>query len=83
MINTKTKKTKVDLVLSLRNLRQDLETASNGESLIDAQGSVGLILFDLVSCLGLSFWEESQILGSALLDELDKPLQITLIKRID
>ncbi len=50
-------------------IRQEWEEAA-GESLVGIQGSVGLILADLVSGLALRPSEQIQVLGSALHAEL-------------
>ena len=43
-----------DVVDSLALLRQEWQASTDGESLIDVQASVGLLLGDVVMMLGLS-----------------------------
>ena len=59
-----------NVVEVLANFRQEWELSADGESLVDIQGSIGLILFDLVIGLALIRYEQVQVLGSTLFQEL-------------
>ena len=58
------------MVESLTSLRQDWEQAAEGKSLIGVNGSIGLILFDLLARLELTPDEGRVFLGTKLYDEL-------------
>jgi hypothetical protein len=62
--------TNANVVEVLTNFRQEWEQAAEGESLVDLKGSVGLVLFDLVTALALRQSEQVQVLGSELYEEL-------------
>ena len=55
-----------DVIGSLARLRQEWQAAIDGESLIDVQASVGLLLGDVVMMLGLSSDEQVAVLGEEL-----------------
>lgn len=56
-----------DLTLEgLSAFRQEWESATKSGSLIDVSASVGLVLFDLTSRLGLTPAEQVQVLGDQL-----------------
>jgi len=55
-----------DVVDSLALLRQEWQASTDGESLIDVQASVGLLLGDVVMMLGLSSDEQVAVLGVEL-----------------
>ena len=52
-----------DVVDSLALLRQEWQASIDGESLIDVQASVGLLLGDVVMMLDLSSDEQVAVLG--------------------
>jgi len=59
----------LDRALALENLsafRQEWETVAERESLIDVSASVGLMLFDLTTRLGLTPQEQAHVLGDQL-----------------
>ena len=59
----------LDRALTLETLsafRQEWETVTERGSLIDVSASVGLMLFDLTSRLGLTPEEQVQVLGDQL-----------------
>ena len=61
-----------DRVMVLENLsvlRLEWEAAADGGSLINVSASVGLLLFDLTTKLGLSPEEQSIVLGGRLYNE--------------
>jgi hypothetical protein len=57
---------RMDIVDSLAHLRQEWQETVDGESLIDVQASVGLMLGDMVMMLGLSSDEQKAVLGEDL-----------------
>lgn len=56
----------------LTDIRQEWEAVTNGESLVHYEGSVGLLLFDIVTKLDISAEEQRRILGPVLFDEAMK-----------
>ena len=66
----------LDRALALETLsafREEWETVTERGSLIDVSASVGLMLFDLTTRLGLTPQEQAQVLGNQLfLDALRK-----------
>ena len=58
------------VINALAKIRQDWESAVDGESLVDIQGSIGLLLIDLAVGLKLRKSEQLSVLGSALHAEL-------------
>jgi len=63
------------VVASLAQLRQEWQTAVDGESLIGVQTSVGLLLGDVVMMLGLSSDEQVAVLGRELRREFIRALR--------
>jgi len=63
---TKSGISRSDVVDSLAHLRQEWQESVDGESLIDVQASVGLLLGDVVMMLGLSSDEQVAVLGEEL-----------------
>lgn len=49
----------------LTNIRQEWEEASGGVPLEEVQGSIGLLLVDIINALGLLPEEAGQVLGGA------------------
>ena len=60
------------VINALATIRQDWESAVDGESLVDIQGSIGLLLIDLAVGLMLRKSEQQYVLGSALHSELQR-----------
>lgn len=65
----------MDVVGSLARLREEWHEAVDGESLIDVQASVGLLLGDVVMLLGLSADEQVAVLGEELRREFIQALR--------
>jgi hypothetical protein len=61
---------------ALVRIRQEWEQAAEGESLLGVQGSVGLMLGDIVRALGFSPDDQSQVLGQALYTDLQDILVV-------
>ena len=60
-----------DVTDVLTRFRQEWELAADGRSLVEVQGSVGLILFDLVMLLNFSTGNIAKVLGTDLYAELE------------
>ena len=58
------------VINALMNVRSDWEATAEGTSLLYQEGSVGLILFDIVTKLNVPVEEQRSLLGSALFDEI-------------
>ncbi len=67
---------RVLVIATLSIFRQEWQEASNGKSLIETEGNVGLILADLVNSFGLSTHEQSLVLGADLFDEMREVLSM-------
>jgi hypothetical protein len=65
-----TSSTQPKIIEVLAALRSEWENAANGQSLVNVNGSIGLILFDIIGRLGLSSEDTSVLLGSKLSTEL-------------
>ena len=55
---------------NLSGLRQEWEVAAEGDSLIDVSASIGLLLFDFTTKLGLTPEEQPIVLGGRLYEEV-------------
>jgi hypothetical protein len=62
--------TRSSVVDVLAQLRKDWETAVEEADLVDVQGSIGLLLLDIVIGLKLKPFEQIQVLGAKLHAEL-------------
>jgi hypothetical protein len=62
--------TRTQMLESLVSLRQDWEKASNGETLLRIEGSVGLILYDFAAKLNLTVEDRQLLLGASLSEEV-------------
>ena len=58
------------VIHALTHVRSDWEATADGTSLLYQEGSVGLILFDIVSKLNVPIEEQQFLLGSSLFDEI-------------
>ena len=65
------------VISSLTGIREEWENLAEGKSLVDIKGSVGLLLFDFVSAVGLTQEERGQVLGARLLGDLQSKLGIS------
>jgi hypothetical protein len=68
--------TRTTVVDVLAQLRQEWEMAVEQEDLVDVQGSIGLLLLDIVIGLRLQPFEQIQVLGSKLHSELQSILVV-------
>ena len=60
----------------LSTLRQEWQEAANGNSLLNVEGNIALILADLINSFGLTPNEQSQVLGADLFGEIQELLVI-------
>ncbi|MBX3039038.1 MAG: hypothetical protein KF758_19155 [Anaerolineales bacterium] len=54
----------------LIKVRQEWELVAEGKSLLNHEGRVGLLLFDIVTKLNISTEDQRYLLGSSLFDEV-------------
>ena len=54
----------------LSRLRQEWQEATDGESLLETNGNMGLVLADLINGFGLIAEDQCRILGTQLFREL-------------
>ena len=66
----RTRVTHVHIIEVLTNLRTEWELAASGKSLLAHKGSVGLILFDIVTHLNLTIDEQQSLMGTQLFSEI-------------
>jgi len=66
LIRTHPSISRSNVIDALARLRQEWEASIDGESLIDVQASVGLLLGDVVMMIGLSRDEQVTVLGEEL-----------------
>ena len=66
---------RLDVIGSLAQLREEWQEAVDGQSLIDVEASVGLLLGDVVMLLGLSADEQAAVLGEELRREFLQALR--------
>ncbi|MBI1792633.1 MAG: hypothetical protein HYR70_00390 [Chloroflexi bacterium] len=58
------------IISTLTYLRLEWQEATNGASLIETDGKIGLVLADLINGFGLDVNDQCQILGNDLFLEL-------------
>jgi hypothetical protein len=58
------------MIETLTAIRKDWESVADGKNLLHLEGSVGLILFDIVTRLNVPVDEQRILLGSALFEEI-------------
>ena len=69
---------RMQLVTALTRIRQDWQEATSGESLLEVEGNMGMLLADLINNVGLSIEEQAQVLGTELFQELQELLKSPL-----
>lgn len=62
----------------LANFRQEWQEAAGDKSLLEIEGSIGMVLADLVNAFGLSRHEQLVVLGPELLEEMQDLLHLPL-----
>jgi hypothetical protein len=63
--------TRMKVIESLTKFRQEWQSLANGQSLLDVQASVGLILADIIDKLELTEQEKVIVLGRKLINQVD------------
>lgn len=58
------------MIETLTAIRKEWESVADGKGFLHLQGSVGLILFDIVTRLNVPVDEQRILLGSALFEEI-------------
>ena len=58
------------IISTLSRLRQEWQEATDGASLLETNGNIGLVLADLIDGFGLNADDQRQILGTELFREL-------------
>ena len=64
----------LEVVQGLERTRLEWEQAADGESLLNMETNVGLLLADVTAAIGLTPEEKVFVLGAELLDELQDTL---------
>lgn len=63
------------IISTLTRLRQEWQEATDGVSLLETSGNIGLVLADLINGFGLDAEDQCRILGTGLFHELSDFLQ--------
>jgi hypothetical protein len=58
------------MIETITAIRKEWELVADGKGLLHLEGSVGLILFDIVTRLNVPVDEQRILLGSALFEEI-------------
>jgi hypothetical protein len=58
------------IISTLTRLRQEWQEATDGVSLLETSGNIGLVLADLINGFGLNAEDQCRILGTRLYHEL-------------
>jgi hypothetical protein len=69
-VPTNTRPIHPQVITVLARLRQEWQEATEGASLLETNGNIGLILADLINGFGFGADDQRQILGTELLHEL-------------
>jgi hypothetical protein len=77
MLNTLTP-TPPRVIEVLARMRAEWQNAAAGASLLETEGNVGLILADIVNCLGLNADEQARVLGQPLFNEVRDLLTLSV-----
>ena len=64
------------LVTALARIRKEWQEATGSFSLIDVEGSIGMLLADVINGIGLVTEEQVQVLGPDLFRELQDFLKV-------
>jgi hypothetical protein len=72
MLQPITKQTVVQskIISTLARFRQEWQEATEGTSLLETDGNIGLVLADLINSFGLDVNDQCRILGNDLFSEL-------------
>ena len=63
---------RAQVIMMLRSIREEWETACNGLSPIEVKASAGLLLNDVVNAIGFEPAEKAAILGASLVHEVER-----------
>jgi hypothetical protein len=74
MLHPVTPHPREQVIAILAAFRQEWQQAAGGNSLIETEGNVALILADLVNSFGLTTHEQSLVLGAELFAQLREVL---------
>ena len=66
---------RLQLVTALAHIRREWQDATSGESLLEVEGNMGMLLADLINNIGLSIEEQVQVLGKELFQEMQDLLK--------
>ncbi len=69
-VTTKQQITQAQIISTLSRLCQEWQEATEGASLLETNGNMGLVLADLINGFGLYAEDQRQILGTDLFHEL-------------
>ena len=58
------------LVTALARIRKEWQEATGSPSLIEVEGSIGMLLADVINGIGLAVEEQVQVLGTDLFREM-------------
>ena len=61
---------RTQIISTLSRLRQEWQEATDGASLLETNGNIGLVLADLINGFGLNAEDQNRILGTELFQEL-------------
>ena len=61
---------RTQIISTLSRLRQEWQEATEGASLLETNGNIGLVLADLINGFGLNAEDQCRILGTELFQEL-------------
>ncbi len=63
------------IVATLARIRREWQEATGSFSLIDVEGSIGMLLADVINGIGLETNEQVQVLGTDLFQEMQEILR--------
>jgi hypothetical protein len=69
---------RMQLVNTLTRIRQEWQDATSGESLLEVEGNMGMLLADIINNIGLPIEEQVQVLGTELFQEMQELLRSPL-----
>ena len=70
--------TRLEIVTAFVHLREEWELVAGNKSLVETEGSVGLMFGDLALAIGLTPLEQERALGPELINNLQGPFIRTL-----
>lgn len=73
---------RAQVVEALATFRHEWQKSADGESLLNVETNVGLLLYDVANCLGLGEQEQAVLLGTELLQEIQATISQPLETRV-